>query len=222
MRGNTGSIPPASHFLKCAQPAIFSISALAIGGFPVKQGGGWCLFFISIQEVEARVLRFRQWLLNLVPPPRKPVTVGAALPLLIFLLVFIGGCVSVSLARLVVFSNLAPFGLLALSVWVWWLHVAGYSGLNRTRATIALLVRLCVLGVFVLALAEPRVVRRSNGLALMYALDVSDSMGETVSDQALKFILNTANGKPGKGRGGPGSVRTRCRRGTAAPGEFPV
>lgn len=148
------------------------------------------------------MLRFRQWLLNLVPPPRKPVTVGAALPLLIFLLVFIGGCVSVSLARLVVFSNLAPFGLLALSVWVWWLHVAGYSGLNRTRANIALLVRLCVLGVFVLALAEPRVVRRSNGLALMYTLDVSDSMGETVSDQALKFILNTANGKPEKDEAG--------------------
>src|SRR5579871_4983228 len=127
------------------------------------------------------MINARQWLLNLVPPARKPVTVRAALPLVIFLLVFIGACVWVDLTRLVVFSNLAPFGLLALSVWVWWLHVAGYSGLNKGRATFAFLVRLSLLSVFVLALAEPRIVHRNNGLAVMYALDISDSMGEKVS-----------------------------------------
>lgn len=144
----------------------------------------------------------RQWLLNLVPPARKPVTIRAALPLVIFLLVFIGACVWVDLTRLVVFTNLAPFGLLALSVWVWWLHVAGYSGLSKSRATVAFLVRLSVLAIFVLALAEPRVVRRNNGLAVMYTLDVSDSMGENVSDQALSYILKTAAAKPEKDEAG--------------------
>jgi uncharacterized membrane protein/Mg-chelatase subunit ChlD len=144
----------------------------------------------------------RQWLLNLVPPARKPVTFRATLPLVIFLLVFIGACVWVDLTRRVVFSNLAPFGLLALSVWVWWLYVAGYSGLSKSRATVAFLVRLSVLSIFVLALAEPRVVRRNNGLSVMYALDVSDSMGEKVSDQALSYILKTAAAKPEKDQAG--------------------
>jgi uncharacterized membrane protein len=148
------------------------------------------------------MLSARQWLLNLVPPPRKRVTMGAVLPLLIFLLVFVGGCLWVSLAHLVAFSSLAPFALLVLSVWVWWFQVAGYSGLKGARSTIALLTRLCVLGLFILALAEPRVVRRNTGLAVMYTMDVSDSMGENVSDKSLAYILKTAGGKPEKDEAG--------------------
>ncbi|HEY2083704.1 MAG TPA: glutamine amidotransferase [Verrucomicrobiae bacterium] len=144
----------------------------------------------------------RQWLRNLVPPPRKRVTIGTVLPLVVFLLVFIGGCLWVSLRHLVAFSSLAPFGLLVLSVWLWWFQVAGYSGLKGVRSTIALLTRLCVLGLFILALAEPRVVRRNDGLAVMYALDVSDSMGENVSDKSLSYILKTAGGKPEKDQAG--------------------
>jgi Ca-activated chloride channel homolog len=148
------------------------------------------------------MLNLRQWLLNLVPPPRKRITIGAALPLLIFLLVFIAVCVWVNLSRIVVFSSIAPFGLLILSVWVWWLQAAGYSGLNRSRATVALLVRLLLLGVIVLALAEPRVVRKNNGLAVVYTLDVSDSMGDKVSDRALSYIVKTAGAKPEKDEAG--------------------
>ena len=140
--------------------------------------------------------------LNLLPPPRKRVTIGAVVPLLIFLAVFAGGCWFVSLRRLVEFSNIAPFGLLSLSLWVWWLQMAGYSGLGKTRSTVALLVRLSVLGLFILALAEPRVVRRNDGLALIYALDVSDSMGGKVSDQSLNYILKTAGAKPEKDEAG--------------------
>jgi Ca-activated chloride channel homolog len=148
------------------------------------------------------MLNPRQWLLNLAPPPRKRVTGSAVLPLLIFLVVFVGGCVFVSLRHLIQFSNLAPFGLLVLSVWIWWFQTAGYSGLSGARATVALLVRLSVLGVLILALAEPRIIWRNDGLALVYALDVSDSMGEKVSDQSLGYILKTAGGKPEKDEAG--------------------
>jgi uncharacterized membrane protein len=148
------------------------------------------------------MLNARKWLLNLAPPPRKRVTINAVLPLLIFLIAFVGGCLFVSLRHLVQFSNLAPFGLLILSLWVWWLQTAGYSGLSGFRATVALLVRLSVLGLFILALAEPRVVQRNDGLALVYALDVSDSMGEKVSDQSLSYILKTAGAKPEKDEAG--------------------
>ena len=143
-----------------------------------------------------------KWLVNLVPPPRKRVTAGATLPLLIFLALFIGCCWFVSFRRLIEFTSLAPFGLLALGLWIWWLHLAGYSGLGRSRAVVALLVRLLVLGVLVLALAEPRVVWRNEGLSLVYALDVSDSMGEKVSDKSLSYILKTAAGKPEKDEAG--------------------
>lgn len=147
-------------------------------------------------------MKLRQWLLSIAPPPRKRLTMAAALPLLIFLALFLGGCLFVSLRRLVEFSSLAPFGLLALSVWIWWLHVAGYSGLSGSRAAVALFVRLLVLGLFILALAEPRIVWRNNGLALIYALDISDSMGEKVSDNSLNYILKTADGKPEKDEAG--------------------
>jgi uncharacterized membrane protein len=148
------------------------------------------------------MLSARQWLLNFAPPARKRVTVGAVLLPAIFLVVFVGGCLWVSLWRLVVFSNLAPFGLLSLSVWVWWMHVAGYSGLGGLRSAVALLVRLTVLGLFILALTEPRVVWRNNALALVFALDVSDSMGEKVSDRSLGYILKTAGAKPEKDEAG--------------------
>ncbi|HEX9046911.1 MAG TPA: glutamine amidotransferase, partial [Verrucomicrobiae bacterium] len=139
---------------------------------------------------------------NLAPPPRKRLTVAAVLPLLGFLVLFGAGCWFVSLQRLVQFSNLAPFGLLVLSVWIWWLQLAGYSGLSGGRGTVALLVRLLVLGTLILALTEPRIIWRNHGLALVYALDVSDSMGEKVSDQSLSYILKTAGGKPEKDEAG--------------------
>ena len=113
------------------------------------------------------MLNARQWFLNLVPPPRKRVTVGAILPLILFLLAFGGGCLWLSLTRLVVFSSVAPFWLLILGVWLWWFQMAGFSGLKGFRSAIALFVRLCVLGCFILALAEPRVVRKNNGQAVV-------------------------------------------------------
>jgi uncharacterized membrane protein/Mg-chelatase subunit ChlD len=148
------------------------------------------------------MLNARQWLLNLAPPPRKRVAFGAVLPLAIFLAVFVGGCLFVTLRHLVQFSSLVPFGLLVFSVWIWWLQVAGYSGLSGVRAAVALLARLTVLGIFILVLAEPRIIWRNDGLALVYALDLSDSMGEKVSDQSLNYIIKTGGAKPEKDEAG--------------------
>jgi len=162
--------------------------------------GAWWSY--RCHEFPHQMLNPRKWLLNLVPPPRQRVTLGGVLPLLLFLMVFIGGCLLAGLERWVEFSSLAPFGLLTLSVWVGWLQLAGYSGLGGFRSTVALWVRLTILALFILALAEPRVISRNNGLALIYALDVSDSMGEKVSDQSLGYILKTAGEKPEKDEAG--------------------
>ena len=136
------------------------------------------------------------------PPPRRPVTWTQALPLLLFLAVFGVACVAAALRHAVVFSNTWPFWLLAATPWFWWMQVAGYGGLSGARGVTALLTRLMVVALLVLALTEPRVVRRSHGLSVVYALDVSDSMGEKVSDTSLAYILKTASGKPEKDEAG--------------------
>ena len=82
------------------------------------------------------------------------------------------------------------------------MHHAGGSGLGPGRALAALLTRLLLVGAFVMLLAEPRAVRRSDALAVVYALDVSDSMGEKVSDQALGWIMESVGHKPAKDEAG--------------------
>jgi len=132
---------------------------------------------------------------NVLPPPRRPVTWLAGVPLVVFLALFLGSCLILDLLGILVFTRPWAFVLSAAAPWLWWMHLAGYSGLRRARAQVALAVRLMALAALVIVLAEPRAVRRSNVLAVVYALDVSDSIGDA-SDDALKFVLNTAKDKP--------------------------
>ncbi len=94
------------------------------------------------------------------------------------------------------------FWFLLVTPWVWWLQVTGKSGFSRTRALVALQLRLWLIGLFIAVLAEPRAVRKSDALSLVYALDISDSMGPQVSDQSLNWILQTAARKPPKDEAG--------------------
>jgi hypothetical protein len=80
-------------------------------------------------------------------------------------------------------------------------HVGG-AGLGRTRGVAALLVRLLLAGTFIVLLAEPRAVRRSDAVAVVYALDVSDSMGEKVTDEALGWIMRSVSQKREKDEAG--------------------
>ncbi len=138
----------------------------------------------------------------LFPKARRPVTLGAVAPLAIFGALFAGGCVLAEWRGLVRFSYRPAFALGAVLPWVWWLHHAGGGGLSRGRAVVALFTRFIMIGAFLLLLAEPRAVRRSDTLAVIYALDVSDSMGAKVRDQALGWIMQTATQKPPKDEAG--------------------
>jgi uncharacterized membrane protein/Mg-chelatase subunit ChlD len=138
----------------------------------------------------------------LFPKARRAVTPGALAPLLIFLALFGAGCAFVEWRGIFRFSNHSAFALTAVLPWVWWLHHAGGGGLSRGRALAALLTRFVLLGAFILLLAEPRAVRRSDTLAVVYALDVSDSMGSKVRDQALGWIMQTVTIKPPKDEAG--------------------
>ncbi len=109
------------------------------------------------------------------------------------MVVFGGLCVGLEAAGKVLFTSPGAFALCLLMPWFWWMHVAGYSGLRGSRSVIGLLVRLCLVGLLIATLAEPRAVRRDEGLSVVYALDVSDSIGESASDSALRYVTRTVS-----------------------------
>jgi uncharacterized membrane protein len=137
-------------------------------------------------------------LLMLVPLPARRISPVSLLPLLLALLVLTGCWVTVERLDLVVFAAPEWLWLLAVIPWVWWLQVTGRSGLRSTRATLAVLTRMTLIGLLVILMAEPRTVRSSNDLSLVYALDVSDSVGDQAVDAALDYIVATSSGRPQK------------------------
>ncbi|MFN0051965.1 MAG: VWA domain-containing protein [Planctomycetales bacterium] len=144
----------------------------------------------------------RRFLSSLFPMPRQPVRPASVWPLVLFLVVFGGVCLALDRSHRLLFARPAAFALLLFTPWMWWMHVAGYSGMHRVRGMVALFVRLGLVGLFVMLLADPRAVRTSDVLSVIYALDVSDSIGDGSSDQALRFVAETATQKPVKDNAG--------------------
>jgi uncharacterized membrane protein len=139
---------------------------------------------------------------TLLPPPRQPLAWRAFLAPALFLLAC---AVAYGLAEtldLMWFTRLWPFLFLALVPWIWWLRLAGGQPLSPARATVAALSRMVLLMLLVLTLAEPRVVRREAGLAVVYALDRSASIQQAAMDQALRFVLGTVGGKAERDQAG--------------------
>ncbi len=139
---------------------------------------------------------------SLFPSARRAVTFMVLLPLLSFLAVFAGAVAACEMHGWLRFTWWPAFWLLLATPWVWWMHFAGSSGLTGWRAHAVLVSRLVLVGTFAALLAEPRAVRRSDALSLVYALDVSDSMGEKISDQSLRWILDSVRAKPQKDEAG--------------------
>lgn len=119
----------------------------------------------------------------------------AVLPLAAFLVVFAGVLAWAHAAALLRFTRPAMFWLLVFAPWFWWMQFTG-GALGGARANMALIVRLTLFGLFVSLLAEPRAVRKSDTLSVVYALDISDSIGGKVSDQALSWVMQSVQTKP--------------------------
>jgi uncharacterized membrane protein len=139
---------------------------------------------------------------SLFPAARRRVTLLALLPLLVFLAVFAAAVISCEVRGIVRFTWKPAFWLVVATPWVWWMHFGGGSGLSGWRAQAALVSRLMLVGAFAALLAEPRAVRKSDTLSMVYALDVSDSMGEKISDKSMEWILKTVAQKPEKDEAG--------------------
>ena len=141
-------------------------------------------------------MKIKELYQQLVPRARTQVTWQRALPLIFFLLLYAGLCVGLELSGVLLFARPWAFVLILFAVWVWWLSVAGYGGLSRGRAQAALLTRLVMLGLFVILIAEPRSVRVRDVISVVYAVDLSDSIGERSVDEALEFVTKTVTEKP--------------------------
>src|SRR5262245_32504160 len=92
----------------------------------------------------------RRILASFFPAPRQPVRAIDAAPLLLFLAAFVGLCVYLDVTHQLLFARPAAFALLAVTPWLWWMHVAGYAGLGRARGILALAIRLSLCGLFVI------------------------------------------------------------------------
>lgn len=141
--------------------------------------------------------RLGRFFMSFSPKPRNPVRWPDAIPLILFAVVFIGGCLWLELAHLLMFARPMMLGFALLAPWFWWMHVAGYAGLPKGRAQLALFVRMLLLGLFAMVLAEPRSVRTNDKLSVVFALDVSDSIYSP--DDAIKYITETVQNQRPKG-----------------------
>ncbi|MGZ0173709.1 MAG: VWA domain-containing protein [Planctomycetales bacterium] len=130
------------------------------------------------------------------PTPHRPFRGRDLFPILLFLVIFSGGCLVLDLAGLVLFIRPEAFVLTVASIWLWWLFLAGATGLSPVRAQIALWIRFVMAAGFIVALAEPRTVRTSEILSVVYAVDVSDSVGQRAVDSALEFVARQVSNKP--------------------------
>ena len=143
-----------------------------------------------------------RWLSTVFPAPRAEVRLRSALPLLLFLIAYAAICVALETSDVLLFTYRSAFWLMLTTVWVWWIWLVGSSGLSRRRHLVSLFCRLTLIGLLVMVVAQPRAVRTNDSLSVVYAVDVSDSIGEGAADKAIEFVTRTVVDKPDKDEAG--------------------
>ena len=96
----------------------------------------------------------------LFPPPRRAVTWRGVMPLVVFLVLFAALVLVLEMRGVLRFTRPNAFWFMAVAPWFWWMHQAGGSGLSGVRGVVALVVRLMLVALFVLLLAENGATRR--------------------------------------------------------------
>ena len=144
----------------------------------------------------------RRWMKSLFPAPRTPLKWRDGIGISLAISLYLSGMWLLQRNHVMEFLRPWAFAFTPLAVWVWWMHRNGYHGLARGRAGAAIVLRLLLLGLFLCLLAEPRSVRSTDRLSVVFALDSSDSIGRTSSDQGAEYIANVVNQKPGDDEAG--------------------
>ncbi|HEY0982166.1 vWA domain-containing protein [Schlesneria sp.] len=142
--------------------------------------------------------KLRRIFTSFFPMSRRAIRWRDAWPLIVFLIVFGVACFGLEYGHYLMFARPIMLGLIVFAPWIWWMHVAGYAGLPRGRATVALLTRLTLLGLLSMVLAEPRSVKTMDVMSIVFALDVSDSIYSP--DDALNYVVQTVQNQRPKGK----------------------
>ena len=133
---------------------------------------------------------------SLFPAPRTPLRWVNGIGITLTVVAYLLGMWLLQRNHVMQFLRPWAFALTPLAVWVWWMHRNGYHGLARGRANAALVVRMLLLGLFVALLAEPRSVRSTDRLSVVFALDSSDSIGRDASEKGAEYIAKVVSQKP--------------------------
>ena len=120
------------------------------------------------------------------------------MPLAVFLVLFAGLCAWLEFGHVLMFARPVMLGLAVFAPWFWWMHVGGYAGLPKGRGAVSLFVRLTLLGLFAMVLAEPRAVRSRDVMSVVFSVDVSDSIYS--ADQAITYVTDTVQKHRPKGK----------------------
>lgn len=138
---------------------------------------------------------------RIFPPARREITWRASVPLIGFLVCFLALNLYLVLSGTVEFDRPLAFLLMVVTPWVWWMQAAGHSGLTQSRGNVALVTRLIVVGLLVSVLAEPRAVKTSDKVSVVFNVDVSDSVADA-KEEALTIVAGTVAEKPPKDEAG--------------------
>ncbi len=138
----------------------------------------------------------RNFIYYIFPPRRKELRWTSFITPVLFPLLFGVTCLLLELTGKLLFTKPAAFWLVLILPWFWWMIENGYSGLYGFRQIIAVWVRLSIAGIFIMLLAEPRAVRESKALSVVYTLDISDSIADDASTKALEYVVSTVHKKP--------------------------
>ncbi len=144
-------------------------------------------------------MSWRARLALLLPHPRRPWRWTDAVPLVVACCAIAGLLTTLALDGLRLAAPERLVLLLILPLIWWWWAATGPTGL---RPQLAAIVRLLLFAALITALAEPRSVRISDRLSVVYCLDRSSSLGTKVQDEALRWVLQTAGGKPAQDEAG--------------------
>ncbi|HVJ69393.1 MAG TPA: VWA domain-containing protein, partial [Caulifigura sp.] len=133
---------------------------------------------------------------TILPSSRGPFSWRETILPVVTLVLYAAVIVGLIWSKKVTFTHPWQFCWMTVSAWVWWMWRNGWSGLSRGRAQVALVSRLLLLGLFVALMAEPRSVRTRDSLAVVYAVDFSESIGPEAREQAAKFVAKAVSEKP--------------------------
>lgn len=132
----------------------------------------------------------------LAPRARRPIGGRAWGALAAFLTLFTALVIGLEAGGLVLFTRPWGFALMALAPWLWWVGMAGGAGgLVGARCALAISSRLLLLGLLAALLSEPRMVRSSDRLAVIYVVDVSNSVPQRWRRDSLGWVVRSSVSK---------------------------